>query len=205
MERCCRRPRRKCLAWGGLFVRTTRAEPRQGRADEGNEEEHHLRSISASVGPEPVGRSKHHGNEQSASCAIHYAPGLIHTARMPLMIVNAGMPLLNLHQAGTDAAGAQIPGSSAITPICDFRSANEITIGHSHVNSQARSDRRRPAGEQDQQLHDQIPLYFIAAPSTPATRPSAEWLFLEREADQDRMAHINGMLATSHPFGVSQE
>jgi hypothetical protein len=37
-----------------------------------------------------------------------------------------------------------------------------------------------PAGEQDQPLHDQIPLYFIAAPSTPATRPSAERLFLER-------------------------
>jgi hypothetical protein len=32
------------------------------------------------VGPEPVGRSKHHGNEQNASCAIHYAPGLIYTA-----------------------------------------------------------------------------------------------------------------------------
>jgi hypothetical protein len=62
-----------------------------------------------------------------------------------------------------------------------------------------------PAGEQDQPLHDQIPLYFIAAPSTPATRPSAERLFLEREADQDRTAHINWMLTTSHPFGVSQE
>jgi hypothetical protein len=86
-----------------------------------------------------------------------------------------------------------------------------------------------PAGKHDQPLHDQIPLYFIAAPSTPARRPSAERLFssrqgpttvahstvarrpsaerlfLEREADQDRTAHINGMLATSHPFGVSQE
>src|SRR5207237_3540740 len=87
------------------------------------------------VGPEPVDRSKHHCNEQSASCAIHYAPGLIHTAGMLLMIVNAGVSLLNLHQAGADAAGAQIPGSSAKTPICDFRSANEITIGHSHLNS----------------------------------------------------------------------
>src|SRR5271163_3829366 len=96
--------------------------------------------FSASVGPEPVGRSKHHGNEKSASCAIHYASGLIHTASMLLMIVNAGVPLLNLHQAGADAAGAQIPGSSAKTPICDFRSANEITIGHSHLNTQARSD-----------------------------------------------------------------
>jgi len=62
-----------------------------------------------------------------------------------------------------------------------------------------------PAAEEGQPLHDQIPLYFIAAPSTPATRPSAERLFLEREADQDRTAHINGMLTTSHPFGVSQE
>src|ERR1035438_6382998 len=34
-----------------------------------------------------------------------------------------------------------------------------------------------PAGKQDQPLHDQIPLYFIAAPSTPARRPSAERLF----------------------------
>jgi len=57
--------------------------------------------------PEPVGRCKHHGNEQSASCAIHYTPGLIHTASMLLMIVNAGVPLLNLHQAGANAAGAQ--------------------------------------------------------------------------------------------------
>src|ERR1700681_2836288 len=111
-------------------------EPCQGRGDEGKEEEHRLRSISASVGPEPVGRSKHHGNEQSASCAIHYAPGLIHTASMLLMIVNAGLPLLNLHQVRADAAGTQIPGSSAKTPISDFRSANEITIGHIHLNSQ---------------------------------------------------------------------
>jgi hypothetical protein len=83
------------------------------------------------VSPEPVGRSKQHGNEQSASRAIHYAPGLIHTASMLMMMVNAGEPLLNLHQAGADAAGAQIPGSSAKTPICDFRSANKITIGGS--------------------------------------------------------------------------
>src|SRR5260370_39666704 len=59
---------------------------------------------------------------------------------MLLMIVDAGMSLLNLHQAGADAAGAQIPGSSAITPICDFRSANEITIGHSHLSRQARTN-----------------------------------------------------------------
>ena len=95
-------------------------EPCQGRGDEGNEEEHRLRSISASIGPEPVGCSKHDDNEQGASCAIHDAPGLIHIASMLLMIANAGMPLLNLHQAGADAAGAQIPGSSAVTPICDF-------------------------------------------------------------------------------------
>src|SRR5580658_9810326 len=44
-------------------------EPCQGRGDEGNEEEHRLRSISASLAPEPVRRSKHCGNEQSASCA----------------------------------------------------------------------------------------------------------------------------------------
>src|SRR6266481_7191467 len=94
-------------------------EPCQGRGDEGNEEEHRLRSISTRVGPEPVGRSKHHGNEQSANCAIHYAPGLIHTASMPLMIVKAGVPFLNLHQAGTDAAGGQIPGSLAKAPIGD--------------------------------------------------------------------------------------
>jgi hypothetical protein len=59
---------------------------------------------------------------------------------MLLMIVNAGMPLLNLHQAGADAAIAQIPGSSAKTPICEFRSANEITIRHSHLSRQARPD-----------------------------------------------------------------
>src|SRR5271165_1599122 len=108
-------------------------EPCQDRGDEGNQEEHRLQSISASVSPEPVDRSKHHGNEQSASCAIHYAPGLIHTASMPLMIVKAGVPFLNLHQAGTDAAGVQMPGSSAKAPIGDFRSANEITIGHIHL------------------------------------------------------------------------
>ena len=51
------------------------------------------------------------------------------------MIVNARLPLLNLHQVGVDAAGAQIPGSSAKTPICDFRSVNEITIWDSHLNS----------------------------------------------------------------------
>jgi hypothetical protein len=115
-------------------------EPCQGRGDEGNEEEHRLRSISASVGPEPIGRSKHHDNEQSASCAIRYAPGLIHTASMLLMIVNAGVPLLNLHEAGADAAGAQIPGSSAKTPFCDFRSANEITIEHIDLGRHARPD-----------------------------------------------------------------
>ena len=109
-------------------------EPCQGCGDEGNEEKHRLQSISASVGPEPVGRSEHHGNEQSSSCTIHYAPGLIYPASMLIMIVNAGVPLLNLHQAGADAAGAQVPGSSAKTPICDFGSANEITIGHSHLS-----------------------------------------------------------------------
>src|SRR5258708_30667121 len=31
-------------------------EPCQGRGDEANEEEHRLRSISASVSPEPIGR-----------------------------------------------------------------------------------------------------------------------------------------------------
>src|ERR1700692_3870331 len=96
--------------------------------------------ISASVSPEPIGGSKQHGNEQSTSRAIHYAPGLIHTASMLPMMVNAGEPLLNLHQAGADAAGAQIPGSSAITPIYDFRSANEITIGHIHLGRHARPD-----------------------------------------------------------------
>jgi hypothetical protein len=84
---------------------------------------------------------------------------------MLLMIVNAGVPLLNLQQAGADAAGAQIPGSSAKTPICDFRSANEITIGHRHLNSQARSG---SAAEEGRPFMNHIPLYFIAAPSTPA-------------------------------------
>jgi hypothetical protein len=56
------------------------------------------------------------------------------------MIVKARVPFLNLHQAGTDAAGVQIPGSSAKAPIGDFRSANEITIGHSHLSRQARPD-----------------------------------------------------------------
>jgi hypothetical protein len=37
-----------------------------------------------------------------------------------------------------------------------------------------------PAGEQDQPLHDQIPLYFIAAPSTPATRPLQNGFSRER-------------------------
>src|SRR6266581_1091530 len=41
-------------------------EPRQGCGDEGNEEKHRLQSISVSVGPEPVGCSEHHGNEQRA-------------------------------------------------------------------------------------------------------------------------------------------
>jgi hypothetical protein len=59
---------------------------------------------------------------------------------MLLMIVNAGVPLLNLHEAGADAAGAQIPGSSAKTPFCDFRSANEITIRHIHLGRHARPD-----------------------------------------------------------------
>src|SRR5258708_5443654 len=155
-------------------------EPCQGRADECNEEEHRLRSISASVGPEPVGRSKHHGNEQSASCAIHYAPGLIHTASMLLMIVNAGLPLLNLHQVGADVAGTQIPGSSAKTPICDFRSANEITIGHIISVGTLDLIECGPAAEEGQSPHDHIPLYFIAAPSTPARRPSAGRLFSGR-------------------------
>ena len=48
-----------------------------------------------------------------------------------------------------------------------------------------------------------IPLYFIAAPSTPARRPSAERFFLKRELEQDRTAHINGILATSHPMSHS--
>jgi hypothetical protein len=96
--------------------------------------------FSTRAAPEQVGHNKHHGNEQSANCAIHYAPGLIHTASMPLMIINAGMPPLNLHQAGTDATGAQKPRSSAKTPICDFRRANEITIGHIHFGRHARPD-----------------------------------------------------------------
>jgi hypothetical protein len=51
---------------------------------------------------------------------------------MLLVIVHAGVPLLNLHQVRADAVGAQVPGSSAKTPICDFRGANDITIGHIH-------------------------------------------------------------------------
>jgi len=126
------------------------------------------------VGPEPVGGSEHCGNEQSASCAIHYAPGLIHTASMLLMIVDAGVPLLDLHQAGADAAGAQIPGSSAKTPIYDFRSANDITIGHIHLGSTLDLIECGPAAKEVQSPHDHFPLYFIAAPSMAARRPSAE-------------------------------
>ena len=55
-------------------------EPCEGGGDEGKQEEHRHRSISASVRPEPVGDSKHHGNEQTVSCAIHHSSGLIHTA-----------------------------------------------------------------------------------------------------------------------------
>jgi hypothetical protein len=72
---------------------------------------------------------------------------MIHTASMPLMIVKAGVPFVNLHQVGTDAAGAQIPRSSAKAPIGDFRSANEITIGHGHLSGQDRPDRIRPGSE----------------------------------------------------------
>jgi len=104
------------------------------------------------VGPEQVGRSQHHGNEKSASCAIHCAPGLIHTASILLMKVDAGVPLLNLHQAGADAAGAQIPGSSAKTPICDFRSANELTIGHIHLGRPLDLIECGPAAEEVQSL-----------------------------------------------------
>ena len=45
-----------------------------------------------------------------------------------------------------DAAGAQIPGS-AKTPVCDFRGANEITIGHSHLSRLARPDECGPRRE----------------------------------------------------------
>jgi hypothetical protein len=116
---------------------------------------------------------------------------------MLLMIVNAGVPLLNLHQAGADAAGAQMPGSSAKTPICDFRSANEITISIAISAGKLDLIECGPAAEQDQPLHDHIPLYFIAAYSTPAKRASAT-LFLRERGEHDRTAHINGMLATSH-------
>jgi hypothetical protein len=55
-----------------------------------------------------------------------------------------------------------------------------------------------PAAEEGQSPHDHIPLYFIAAPSTAARRPSAE-RFLKREAEHDGTAHVNGMQATSRP------
>ena len=56
-----------------------------------------------------------------------------------------------------------------------------------------------PAAEEGQSPHDHIPLYFIAAPSMVARRPAGN-AFLKGEAEHDRTAHINGMLATSHPF-----
>ena len=43
-------------------------------------------------------------------------------------------------EAGADAVGAQIPGSAAEAPICDFRSANEITVGHIHLSRHARAN-----------------------------------------------------------------
>jgi hypothetical protein len=79
---------------------------------------------------------------------------------MLLMIVNAGLPLVDLQQVGADAAGTQIPGSSAKTPICDFRGANEITIGHSHLASNLDLMECGAAAEEGQPLHDHTPALF---------------------------------------------
>ena len=79
---------------------------------------------------------------------------------MLLMIVNAGVPLLNLHQAGADFAGAQIPGSPAKAPICDFRSANEIKIGHRHLGWHVDLIERNLAAEEGQPLHEPHPALF---------------------------------------------
>src|SRR5579863_8612670 len=54
-----------------------------------------------------------------------------------------------------------------------------------------------PAAEEGQSPHDHIPLYFIAAPSTAARRPSGT--LSQESGEHDGTAHINGMLATSHP------
>src|SRR5580704_1209396 len=55
-----------------------------------------------------------------------------------------------------------------------------------------------PAAEEGQSPDDHIPLYFIAAPSTAARRPSAERFSQERKAE-DGTVHISRMVATSQP------
>jgi hypothetical protein len=102
---------------------------------------------------------------------------------MLLMIVNAGVPLLNLHQAGADAAGAQIPGSSAKAPICDFRSANEITIGHIHLSRQLDLIECGPAAEEGQPL--MTTSRSILSPRLRRRRGDhLQNAFLKREAEQ---------------------
>lgn len=46
-----------------------------------------------------------------------------------------------------------------------------------------------PSAEEGQPLHDHIPLYFIAVPSTPAWRQSVERLFSRERAEHERTAH----------------
>jgi len=57
-----------------------------------------------------------------------------------------------------------------------------------------------PAAEDGQSPHDHIPLYFIAAPSTAARRPSAE---RSSQAEHDRAAHINGDASDFSPMSDS--
>jgi|ERR1700677_2249332 hypothetical protein len=57
-----------------------------------------------------------------------------------------------------------------------------------------------PAAEDGQSPHDHIPLYFIAAPSTAARRPSAEG---SSQAEHDRAAHSNGDASDFSPMSDS--
>jgi hypothetical protein len=94
---------------------------------------------------------------------------------MLLMIVNAGLPLLNLHQAG-----AVLPRALKYQ---DLRQKHQSAISEARMRSRLGISisvgtldliECGPAPEAGQSPHDHIPLYFIAAPSMAARRPSAE-------------------------------
>jgi len=56
--------------------------------------------------------------------SAHRALRLRHDAAVTLVIGNASLPLLDLHQRWASSPVVQIPGSRAETPVSDFRCAD---------------------------------------------------------------------------------